>query len=369
MHLDTGTAACRDSSQGGGSRISGRGVILSAVHLVVIVGLITFAAGSGPSAQASVPAGSFARPVAYVNATPIMSDRLELAVNALIPQQSFHRTVKADTLAEIRRTALERLVDDELQYQDAVARGLAVPGADVETGMRDVAARYPTAEAFVDAVRRAHMTMPLVRAEVWRTVLIWRAHEAAVTSQCGVTEAETAAFFEAHRDHFVVPEELHVQAITIGVDPSSPPAAWSAAKSRAQDVRRRLLAGATFEAMAREYSTDPNREQGGDMGYFHRGSLADQFEQATAALGIGPVSRVVQTIYGYHLVRIVDVRPSRQKAFAEVSADLRRDLAEKRCAELNDTWLGQLRASASVRYVDLAANDQPERTSPPGGTR
>jgi len=320
-----------------------------------------------PSPAPSAEAGPEARPVAYVNGVAIAGDRLDLAVNALIPQASFHRGVSAEVMARLRRTALEGLIDEELQFQDARARGLAASDSEVDAGLADVAARYESPDAFAAARLRAHLSLEDVRREVRRTVLIRKAHEAEVASRCEVDQAEAARFFEANRARFVVPEELHVQAITIGVDPSSPPAAWSAARDQARQLRSRVLDGADFGNLARQYSTDPSRESGGDMGFVHRGGLAEGFEQATAHLHTGEVSDVVRTIYGYHLVRITEVRPSRQKTFDEVASGLIKDLTEKRCDERKVAWVARLRAHAVIRLVEAETSGL-ETNHPPQGS-
>jgi parvulin-like peptidyl-prolyl isomerase len=337
------------------------------MSLVLFLVLLMLSAGGVPSAAPDTAAGAPPHAVAYVNGTPIMSDRLDMTVNALIPQESFHRSVSPEKVAELRRTALQSLVDEELQYQDADERGITASVDEVDAALAEVAARYASPQAFAAARRRANVTLEEVRHEIRRTVMIRKAWEEAVTSRCQVDRGEAASFFEANRERFVVPEELRIQAITIGVDPSSPPAAWASAKARALDVRRRVLAGAPFEEMARQYSTDPTRESGGDMGFFHRGSLVDDFERATSGLGPGELSDVVQTIYGYHLVRIMEVRPSRQKTFDDVSGELIRDLTAKRCAERKDAWLARLRAGAAVGLVDDAGVEPTQEPLPPGG--
>ena len=72
--------------------------------------------------------------------------------------------------------------------------------------------------------------------------------------------------------------------------------------------------------MARTHSTDKTRESGGDMGFVHRGSLTDEFEQALRDLKPGGVSPVIQTLYGFHIVRVASIRPPEQKALPEVAA-------------------------------------------------
>ncbi len=134
---------------------------------------------------------------------------------------------------EGRRAETDRAPDarnEELQYQDARQRGFRRLSREVDAGFREVAARYPSPQAFAAAVAEARLTEDAVRHEVQRTILIRKAREAAVTSQCGVDGPEAARFFESHPARFVMPEQLRIQAITIGVDPSSPPTAWAAGK-------------------------------------------------------------------------------------------------------------------------------------------
>jgi peptidyl-prolyl cis-trans isomerase D len=150
-----------------------------------------------------------------------------------------------------------------------------------------------------------------------------------------------------------MPEQLHVYAITIGVDPSSVPQQWTTAKARADDVLRQLKDGASFEEMARQYSTDASSRIGGDMGLIHRGSLSDEFEAALADLKPGHVSEVVQTLYGYHIARVAAIRPAQQKSFAEVAAQVEKDLTATRCADMNEAWTTRLRAGASIVLADV----------------
>jgi hypothetical protein len=92
--------------------------------------------------------------VARVNDAPIMSDRLDAALRRLIPFESFHRNVGADTVERLRGKALDGLIDEELRYQDGVRAGLRAASAVVDGGMKAVMARYASRGAF-DEARRA----------------------------------------------------------------------------------------------------------------------------------------------------------------------------------------------------------------------
>lgn len=289
-----------------------------------------------------------AREVVRVNDVPLMSDRLDVAVNALIPMESFHRSVSAATLASLRKKALDSLVDEELAYQDGVRRAIKVSDAEVNAEIARVTARYKTRRALDEALQRSGASRADLRKEIRRSLTIRKAYAQAVTSRCEVTRAEAAAFFKANPDRFVEPEQLHLFTITLGVDPAGGARKWTEARALAEDVRRQITGGAPFEDMARKYSTDPSAKKGGDMGFVHRGSLTETFETLAAQLQPGQVSEIVETLYGYHIIRVAEIRAPQHKSFAEVATKLRGELATQRCTELGDRWRATLRAGATV---------------------
>jgi len=322
-----------------------------------------------PSHEAAAPSRPPAYEVARVNGVPLMSDRLTAAVNTLVPLESFHRNVKPEKMVELQRKALQTIVDEELQYEDGVRLGVTVTDAEVDDALARGKKQYATEQAFEDARRETDLSMSDLRREIRRALIIQKADVRQVTSQCEVDQAEAARFFAANPQRFVMPEQLHVYAMTIGVDPSAAPRVWTEAKARAADVRRQIKGGARFEDMARKYSTDPSRDKGGDMGFFHRGTLNDAFEQATRDLKPGQVSDVVQTLYGYHVVRVSEIRPPQAKTFAEVGAQIQKDLTTKRCADMRDAWLARLRAQATVVMADTKSGVEVPAPGPPAQRR
>jgi parvulin-like peptidyl-prolyl isomerase len=297
---------------------------------------------TGRSATAAV------REVARVNGVSLGPDRLDAALRALVPLESFHRNVSPDRMAALRSTALQSVIDEELQYQEGVRLNLTASDAEVDATEARAARAYRGRKALDEARRRAGVSLADFRREIRRTLTIEHAREHEVTGRCQVDAEQAARFYAENPGRFVVPEQLHLQVITIGVDPGGSAREWAAAKTTAGDVVRQLRAGASFEQLAATHSTDPSRSAGGDMGLVHRGSLSDEFEKATSNMKTGDVSDVVPSLYGYHIVRLAGVKPPERKALAEVASDIRKDLTAKRCGEMNQAWLAALRARASV---------------------
>ena len=317
--------------------------------LIVLLSVVPLTAQRGfPSHPVAGAAAAQAREVARVNGVSLTSRRLEAALNALMPFESFHRSVAQAKLEQVRAKALERIIDEELQYQEGVRLGVRIPDARLRREVASARKTYGTQAAFEATLASSGATLDDLTRELRRTLTADEALQRGVTAKCQVTRAEASAFFDANPDRFVVPEQLHLYGITIGVEPAAPPARWTEAKARAEDVRRQLLAGASFTDLARTYSTDATRASGGDMGVLHRGALADEFERATHALPLKQPSEVVQSLYGFHVVEITEVRPSRRMTFADAEADLQKDLTAKRCESMKTAWLADLRGHATV---------------------
>lgn len=318
--------------------------------------LLPLALAPAVFAQRAVPSHAPARPpaieVARVNGVPVMSDRLDMAVNRLIPLESFHRTVSAEKLTEFRQKALDGLIAEELQYQEGVRLGVTVSGSEIKAQLE----RYPRAAQVADLPQ-----------EIRRALLVQKTRDRVVNSQCQATQDDARRFFAASPERFVVPEQLRIYAITIGVDPSASPRERADAGERARTVLEQLKAGADFGDLARRVSTDRSKGSGGDMGFIHRGSLNDAFEEATRNLTTGQTTGVIETIYGYHIVKIGEIKPPLPKTFAEVGAELVKDLTAQRCAQATDAWISGLRAGATIVVAGPKSGGRTQ--APPGPAR
>jgi parvulin-like peptidyl-prolyl isomerase len=329
--------------------------ILDAVLLAILV--------SAPVAAQLAPVPSHeprrSRPadapavVARVNGVPLHADDLAAAMQTVIPLGSYHQSVKPDKMDDLRKRALDGLIDEELRYQEAVRLGIQVPPAEVEQALERARQAYRGRDAFERARRASGATMPQLRAGILRALLVQKAYDRLVASRCRATEADAARYYRENTARFILPEQVRPTLITIGVDPAAPRRDWERARQKANDVARRIAAGASFESLAREYSSDASRLKGGDLGFVHRGQLIAEFERALKALAPGQISPVIETIYGFHLLRLVDMRPAVQKTFEEMKATLMKDLTETRCAQTSAEWSKRLRDAARIEIGDL----------------
>ena len=227
--------------------------------------------------------------------------------------------------AETRRRLLEA------QWRDAVvlsaaaaetrARRLAALESQTRSYLRLVvpAGRFAGAEVGEEAIakryeehRDAFMSPEEVRL---RYVVLSRDDLAA---EIAISPGTIEGYYESRKAGLTMPEQRRVRHILV--------ADGDEALARAEALRARIVSGEAFEDVAREASDDPGSAgQGGDLGFGGRGIWVPPFEEAAFSLPVGEVSEPVRSDFGYHLIRVEDIRASRTRTFEEAKEELERE--------------------------------------------
>jgi peptidyl-prolyl cis-trans isomerase D len=144
-----------------------------------------------------------------------------------------------------------------------------------------------------------------------------------------VTAAEVDKFYEEHAKEFDVPHQARASHILIRVPETGGSEAEGKARAAAADALRRAKAGEDFAKLARELSQDPaSAGNGGDLGYVSKGEMVPQFEDAVFKLKKGELSaEPAQTPYGFHVIKVTDIREGGRKPKEAVAAEIRTRLA------------------------------------------
>ena len=213
-------------------------------------------------------------------------------------------------------------VGDLLLVEGARAAGITVAEAEVQLSVdeqiRQVRSQFPSEAAFNQALAEAGRTPESYRAELTRQfhdqTLVQRFVRQRTSEMAppAVSDAEIRTFFEANRQRFGQrPAAVSFQQVL--VRPVASDTARATALRTAEQVLRELGEGTEFEVLARRYGMDGTRERGGDLGWFRRGQMVRSFDQVVFAMRPGQTSGIVETEFGFHVIRLEKTRgPERQ---------------------------------------------------------
>jgi peptidyl-prolyl cis-trans isomerase D len=165
-----------------------------------------------------------------------------------------------------------------------------------------------------------------------------------IESQISVTDADLQAYYDQNIQQYSTPEQRRASHILIAVPASASAADKTAAKTKAATLLAQLKANpADFAKLAKENSDDPgSAENGGDLGFFDKGLMVKSFEDAAYGLDKNQISELVESEFGFHIIKVTDIKPAIAKPFATVKNDIattiKNQLFGKKYAELAEQF-------------------------------
>jgi peptidyl-prolyl cis-trans isomerase C len=285
--------------------------------------------------------------LARVNGEEIGRADLEKAIRNV--EQGQGAPLPASDRDRIYRGVLDELIGYRLLIQETRNRKVAVPDGDVDARMKEFRSQFTTPEAYTQALAERKMTENDVRAELRNDLLIGQMLRTEVEPKILVSEAEVAAFYERNPRQFQTPEQVRASHILVRVPAGTPAEAKTAALQRATTLLKSAKSGSDFAALAREHSQDTGTAaRGGDLGFFPQGQMVGPFNDAAFRLGTGQISDIVETEFGYHIIKVVDRQPPRAVPLAEVRGRIEEYLQNVNRQRITQAFVQSLRSRGKV---------------------
>jgi parvulin-like peptidyl-prolyl isomerase len=216
---------------------------------------------------------------------------------------------------EEKKEVLDRLIDEKLLYKAALAKGL-----DQDPKVQKV------------------MVNTLLREEVYSSV-----------RNSDFNDEELQAYYEAHKDDFVVPEKVQIKRILIKVDDDTDDAA---AKAKAEELRGQLKKDTDrFKELAAKNSEDPFRRRGGDVGFVAKTGkpgLDDAVVAKAFEMNVGQLSEAFKTDEGYNIILVANKRERVERTFQQMKGSVLRKVKNERLKELYESYVAKQREGAKI---------------------
>lgn len=285
--------------------------------------------------------------VARVNGTAIDALELRRAKKVLLRGQ----TVPAEQQAILDKQAVEQLISAELLYQAAAKLEIKDLDNQIDAKIAQGKARFKDEQEFKKAIKDLEMDEKGLREYTRRDLLISRFVETTFVSKAAVSEAEIRAFYDKNPDKFKRDETVKASHILIGVDSKASADDRKKAREKAEKLKKELAGGADFAALAKGNSTDPSGQQGGDLGFFGKGQMVPPFEKAAFALKPGEISDVVETQFGYHIIKLTERKPAATTDFKDVKAKIEEFLKGQKVNEAIQKYLDDTRKTSKIEIL------------------
>jgi peptidyl-prolyl cis-trans isomerase C len=356
---------------------------MKSITCVLAFGLV-LALGTGLGAQTAEPkpasAGQTAtQPAATPAPTPVPNpvvltvngDQIRAADVSMAMQSLAARAQQGGAKVskeELIQNATQQVVETRLLAQEARRQEVKADTERVNQTMQRIekqAGGRPSLEA---ALAQGGMSYDDLKARIGENTMVEQLITTKIEPTIQVSEKELTDYYAANPDKFKSPEKVHARHILLTTSATDSAEQRAAAKAKAEKAHERALAGEDFAALAKELSQCPSAPKGGDLGFFAASDMVKPFSDAAFALEPGKISPVVETQFGYHVIKVEERQAAGTMSFADVHDQLKAGLTREKVSQAVGSLLEKLTAAATIVQAEGAApGTPPAPPAPPAG--
>jgi len=259
------------------------------------------------------------------------------------------RAVTSENFEAVKRNLLDSIINTELLYQESENRKVVVDDKEVIAQFSQIRSQFQTEEEFNKSLSKELYTTDELKMEIRKGKMINSLLKANVFDKIKVSEEDAKKYYDENSNMFNRPETIKARHILIRLDETADSETVAKAEEQMKEIVKKQKEGVNFEELAKQYSEGPSAVQGGDLGYFPRGAMFEEFDEAVFSLKPGEVSGVVRTMVGLHLIKAEDMREAGILKFAEVKDKVigRLKMLEKR--KIIEGYISELREKAEIK--------------------
>ncbi|MCK4259362.1 MAG: peptidylprolyl isomerase [Halanaerobiales bacterium] len=316
---------------------------MNMVTILVLIALLVSVVGINSLVIAADE--SQANAIARVNNTYISTDdynehlekqiyRFNLAYNVDLKTESH-----TEQLDNLKRQTLEQMVWNIILEKVTYELGLEIAEEEILEQLEEIKANYPDEDTFQQVLEEVNYTVEELRYDIILN-LTYEKLSFRLAEDEGVSEEEMRESYEKDREFFTEPEQFRTSHILVDTE------------EKAKEMLAKINNGEDFAQLAKDNSTCPSAENGGDLGFFDLGSVVAEFGQATVALEIGQISDLVQSQFGWHIIKLEDKKEAVVHPYEEVKDMIYDALFAKKKDNIATSYLDTKRSEADIEYFD-----------------
>jgi peptidyl-prolyl cis-trans isomerase C len=258
------------------------------------------------------------------------------------------KSLNESQLPDIKKRVLETLINRELLYQESQKRGGKVEDKEVNEQFDALKKRFPSEDEFKTALLKMKTSEAALKSQLRKGMGIQQFVDKEFVQKVKVPEEEVKDFYKKQPDLFKEPEQVKASHILIKFDAQADKSAKDQAKTKIEEIQKKLKGGEDFAVLAKEFSEGPSNVKGGDLGYFKRGQMVQPFADAAFKLEPGVVSDIVETRFGYHLIKVMDKKPESVVSYENAKDKIVNYLKQEKTGKELQRYVEELRQKAVI---------------------
>jgi peptidyl-prolyl cis-trans isomerase C len=275
-----------------------------------------------------------------------MADNLEKLPPAFIDQYK----------KQLREQVLEELIIEQLLSEKVKEENIEITDEEVTKVLTDMVTSLPepmSLDEYKKKLAEHGQSFDEQKERIKKGLAYQKILDSRLAGKINITEDDARKYYDENPKQFERGQQVrasHILIKPVFEKDGDPNKATTAARAKAQDILKKVKSGADFAQLAMSYSMCPSAPKGGDLGFFSKGDMTPVFEEAAFKLAVGQISDIVETEYGFHIIRATDRREPGVIPFEEIKNSLIRNLTAQKQAELTKEYIESLKAKADIVY-------------------
>ncbi len=313
---------------------------------------------SGPAKRLSLP-----NVVAKVNGVDVPSHHVNFEFNRVV------RNSPAPLNSKQEKMLVAKIIDSEvtreLVFQNAKEAGTSFESKEIDDSFQVLRKQYPTEKAWKRVLESRGINEKILKHSIEMDLMARKFLEAKVQGKVKITDAQVKSFFDQNQSRFKRPESFRSQHIFVAYVPAeqrmkmkleelkaNAESLRDAARVRMEKIIKEVKGGGDFSELAKKYSEDAgSAEKGGDLGFVYRGMLDKPYDAAVSKMKPGEISDVVASPYGFHVIKLNEIKPSEMAKFEDVKGSVQNHLFTEEAKKIVSSHINVMRKKAKVELL------------------
>ena len=297
--------------------------------------------------------------VATVNGVAVKQSEVDAYINFIMVQDpEGTANLSEEEMTSLEVNIIDSLLVIKLLEQYAGENGITVTQEEIDDQMDAIIASYPSESDFESDIKGKNIDRGFLEGELKSQIFRTKIYTEAIANIIITEEIVEEYYKENMETLFTIPARVrvsHILSIFPWIEDTSleeNDQTKETVREKIEFVEEQLEKGAEFGDMAREYSDDTaTSADGGDLGFITKGQMVEEFEKAAFSLKVGEISGIVETQFGYHILKVFDLEEGRIQEYDEVKDKLLTDLYDSKGAEKWEEFIMGLIDKAEIEYL------------------